>query len=136
MEKVGHGWTRSGESWRAGDGVSVVAGDVAGSAAPTPEATEDLEEHEGSEGWSLDSIDLVNEATWCVHQVGKQETWPPPTTSSGTCKEKPRPMLFHVQPSGELILGNLACHFMWTGGAREIGVARGRRRVEKCKLSD
>ena len=83
MEKVGQGLTRSGDSWRAGDGVSVVARDVAGSAAPTPQATDDLEEHEGSEVCSLDSIDLVNEATpWCVHQVGKQEHRLPPTTSS------------------------------------------------------
>ena len=74
MEKVGYGWTRSGDSWRAGDGVSVVAGDVAGSAAPTFQATDDLEEHEGSEGCSPDSIDLVNKATWCVHPGGKVRT--------------------------------------------------------------
>jgi hypothetical protein len=97
MEKVGHDSTRSGDSWRAGDGVSVVvAGDAAAGSAPTPQAT-DLEEHEGSsEGCSLDSIDLVN-----VHQVGKQEPLLgrlPPTTSSRTCKEKPRTMSFHVHP--------------------------------------
>jgi hypothetical protein len=65
MEKAGRGWTRSGDSSRAGDGVLVVeAGDDAAGSVPTPPGT-DLEEHEGSEGCSLDCIDLVN-----VQQVG------------------------------------------------------------------
>jgi hypothetical protein len=44
---------------------------------------------------------------------GEQETllpWPP-TTSSGTCREKPSPMLFHVHTSNELFLGNLTTWF-------------------------
>jgi len=130
MEKVGHGCTRSGDSSRAGGGVSVAVDDVAAS-APTPQAT-GLEEHEASEGSSLDSIDLVN-----AHQVGKKEqllAWlspraKTPTTSSRTCNEKPRPMLFHVHQSYELFLGNLACHFMWKGDAEKIGAERVKRRA-------
>jgi hypothetical protein len=135
MENLGHGWTRSLGSWHVG----ASAADVTGSAlTPGPE---DLEEHEGPEGCSLDNIwwmpallppDLLllqfeqrTQELWnnwgCSYPCTPQDTvtrWKARNYASFAAyylvrhlQRETKTHLFHVHTADELILGVLTVSF-------------------------